>query len=750
MKGRRVLLVNPPLLLDKEFIDYPYFAGFGVVSNAAALRARGFRVAVADAQAAADSGAETAAGGRLLAGCGVGPLLESASGEFDAVVVAVPPYLLPHVRTAFSSRLFEAVRVRFPRARLVAADCYFGGMHYVEYDGASFLRAHPEVDALVKYEGETELAELLGAPPGARPELRRGTARDIEPDALPTPAWDLIDVGNYQAFLSRFFLAAGRPDPFSDGLRTLPAVTSRGCAYRCAFCTSNPGEKTPAFRPHSPAYLKRQFAELKARFGARRLVLLDACANHDPGRFQQILESVESLGLRCDFPNGLRADRLTLGSLKILKRVCGAVTVSAESADPAVLSRRIKKGLEIAAVDQVADRCRRLGLPLSIHYVVGHPGETVETVNRTLSHALRMREEGGAVPLVQNFVPIPGTLAHKACADAGLLSRFDPERLYPHFRGAPVLDLPGLSAARLGGMMSLFERRLRAAAAEKVIINLTYHCNNHCRFCAIGDRVKKHGDVRRYGELLRDYRRRGIDAVDLDGGEPTLFPGFFRLVRFAKTVGYRAITVTTNGRRLADRSFASRFLLSGVTDVLVSLHGPTAAIHERQTRRKGSFAETVRGIRHAVRLKPRRVGLAVNTVITGENSVSIADLFRFVHGLGVEKVNVQFVTPFGRAAGVPGEDDAAIIRRLAPALKRWRGKLRIELVNALPCRARSLAVVEPELGKHSREMVFVDAPPQNLAAYLDARRRKTDACLACDAAIACAGFYVFGERSAAR
>ncbi|MFI5360697.1 MAG: radical SAM protein [Elusimicrobiota bacterium] len=750
MTARRVLLINPPLLLDKEFIDYPYFTGLGVLSNASVLRARGFSVSVADAQASADGGGEPPVDGRIRAGCGIDSLLAAVSGDFDAVVVAVPPYLLPHVLTSFASQLFAAVRRRFSSARLVAADCYFGGMHYVEYDGESFLARHPEADALVKYEGETELAELLVSAPESRPALRVGKSSDIEPDSLPFPAWDLIDMGRYQTSLSRFFREAGRPDPFSDGLRTLPAVTSRGCAYRCAFCTANPGQKAPGFRPHSPAYLRRHFSELKIRFGAERLVLLDACPNHDPARFEEILEIIETLGLKCDFPNGLRADKLTFGALKILRRISGSVTISAESGDPTVLSRRIKKGLEIAAVDRVAGWCRTLGLPLSIHYIVGHPGETVETVNRTLAHALRLREETGAVPLVQNFVPIPGTLAHKMCADAGLLGGFDPERLYPHFRRAPVLDLPGLSSTQLSGMMSLFARRLRAGVMEKVIINLTYHCNNDCRFCAVGDRVKKHGDLRRYGELLREYRRRGIDAVDLDGGEPTLYPGFFPLVRFAKKLGYRAITVTTNGRRLADRGFASRFLLSGITDLLVSLHGPTAAVHDHQTRRRGSFEETVRGLRHAVRLKPRRLGLAVNTVITGGNAASVADFFGFVHGLGVEKVNVQFVTPFGRAAGGCAEDDPNILSRLSPAISRWRGRLQIELVNALPCRAPGPAAVEPELGKHSREMVFVDAPPQNLAAYLDVRRRKAGACLACEAAIGCAGFYVFGGGAPAR
>jgi MoaA/NifB/PqqE/SkfB family radical SAM enzyme len=250
---------------------------------------------------------------------------------------------------------------------------------------------------------------------------------------------------------------------------------------------------------------------------------------------------------------------------------------------------------------------------------------------------------------------------------------------------------------------------------------------------------------------LRDYRRRGIVALDLDGGEPTLYPGFFALVGLARRLGYERITVTSNGRGLADRGFAARLLLCGITELLISLHGHRPDIHEYHTRRSDSFAETVAGIRHAVRLRPSRVALGVNTTLTAKNAPHAAEFFRFVHGLGARKVNVQFVTPFGHAARSRVDDNGAIWRHLAPALRIWRRKLRIDLINAIPCQAgRLLPGLKPDLGKHGRDMVFADAPPQNLAAYLDARRRHNGACRQCEHAVGCAGLYTFGGRGAKR
>ena len=493
----------------------------------------------------------------------------------------------------------------------------------------------------------------------------------------------------------------------------------------------------------SGSYLARCFAKLKGRFGARRLALLDGCANHDPARFMEILAILRGLRLSCDLPNGLRADRLDLRTLRGLKPLVESLSISAESGDPDFLARRVRKGQSLESVERVASWCRKLGLPLSVHYVAGGPGETAATLNRTLAHAVRMSEEYGARPLVQNFVPLPGSPWHRLCAARGLLRGFDAARLYRHFQGPAAISTRALSRARLGRMTKLYGDRLAAGSLEKVIINLTYECPNDCRFCAVGDRQRRHGDFRRYARLLRDYRRRGVAALDLDGGEPTGYPGFAALVSLARRLGYERITVTSNGRGLADRSAAARLLLSGITELLISLHGHRPDIHEHATRRKGSFAETVAGIRHAVRLRPGRVALGVNTTLTAKNAPHIAEFFRFVHGLGVEKVNVQFLTPFGHAARARPEDPKTLWRRLTPALRTWRRRLRIDLVNAVPCQAGGLS---PDLGKHGREMVFADAPPQNLAAYLDARRRKAAACRSCEHAVGCAGFYVFGGR----
>ena len=746
----RVLLINPPFYTDRNFIDYPYFTGLGVMTNAAVLREAGLGVHVADAQAQPMSDAYPVDNEQLLIGVDTKRLLRAAGDkDYAHVVVGLNPYMQPGVRNAHIADFFTALKQRFAHAAITAADCFVGGMHYTEYHGETFLENYPQVDTLVKYECEALLAGLLQTHGGTR-GVHCGAAQG-NLDDLPFPAWDLISTRHYFSFLKRFFTSAARVRIFRDTGGILPAVTSRGCPHRCTFCTSNPGQNSPGFRPHSTDYLQEYFSTLKKRWRVAQVAILDECVNHDAGRFHEIIGIIQSLGMRCVIPNGLRADKLSKKTLKALMQVTDSIAVSAESADAAVLSKVIRKGLKIESVERVAAWCRELSLPLDIHYMIGYPGETIESMNTTLHHAVRMKEEFGALPLMQPFVPIPGAPAYVKCSEQGLLTDYDERKIYSYFNSVSPVRTSDFSPDDVSGMLKRFRKKIHTAEVRKVIINLTYRCTNNCRFCAIGDREKRHGDFARYRKYLNQFRDKGVEQLDLDGGEPTLYPHFFQIIRYAGKIGYTGITVTTNGRALADRGFASTFLLSGITGLLISLHGHEAKIHEYYTRSKGSYEETVRGIGHAVRLKPRGVTLAVNTMLTQKNAPYISDFMEFIHNLGVNKLNVQFLTPFGHGRDTPYRNIEQVCGYLSRAMEKWHEAMEIELVNTIPCQvADFFPEHEPETGKFSRVMVFADAPPMNLAEYLDQRRSKGPECAGCRFSILCAGFYEFGAGGAAK
>ncbi|MBI5478914.1 MAG: radical SAM protein [Deltaproteobacteria bacterium] len=745
----RVAFLNPPLHLARDFIDYPYFGNVGLLQAAAVCREAGFEVAVLDAFARGDSDLTERPGGGLRLGGAPGPLVDAlAAARPDVVVVAHGPFV--HPASAGAAHLDEVlglVRRRLAGARVVLADCHVGGMHYREYDPEVVLRRTGAAH-LCRYEAEAALPALLATlrEGAAVPRILRGDA-EVDLETLPAPAFADLDLAAYDRFLERCFTSRLRVPLFDLEGRTLPLLLSRGCVYRCLFCTSNPGLKPGEAKRHRRVSRDRAATLLRhlARdLGARTVVILDEMANLEAAEFARVLEVARDLDLRLELPNGLRADRLTREHLELLRGRTTRVSISAESGSQRVVDEVVRKRQDLAAVRRVAAEAAEVGVPLLVHFIVGLPGERRGEVLETLRLAGELHEQHGARPALQFATPLEGSPLWeqtRAAAGGGVTAG----DLAAQLQVRPVLGGTDATAHELAAAKLLFEARLDATATAKLILNLSYRCNNSCLFCAVGDRGSAGGTFAAQRAVLVEHLRRGIRLLDFDGGEPTLVPHLLPLVQYARRIGYERVCVTTNGRRLAYEKFAAALLGSGITDLLVSMHGPNAEVHEGLTRSPGSFGQTVAGIENAVRLSPDgRVDLGVNTTLTTANYRHLPEFAALVRSLGVRKLNVQFVTPFGRARAeiVPDPADAAAMVR--QVIDEHGDALKVQVINLpfcfMPGYERHLL---PDLFKHQRNMMFVSSEEVNLFDYLAATRERREPCAECLLSIACEGFYSF-------
>jgi len=195
---------------------------------------------------------------------------------------------------------------------------------------------------------------------------------------------------------------------YHDGERILPYMSSRGCPYACVFCTQQILDL--AWRGYSADRLCSAMDHLKAEFGVERILFLDDLMNLDGPRFKVFAKHMADIGLPWDAVNGFRADRLNSEVLVDMARAGNRkVTVSAETGDQDVLDRIVRKGMQVTDIDHVAEITGAIDYPCQIHYVIGFPGERRSNINTTLLHAARMRQDHGAVPLVQYATPVLGT-----------------------------------------------------------------------------------------------------------------------------------------------------------------------------------------------------------------------------------------------------------------------------------------------------------------------------------------------------
>lgn len=739
-------MVHPPVTVAPDFIDYPYFADLGAVQLAAVLEARQ-RVRLVDAYALPTSGLSWRSDGRAHLGASVDDVLAAvdAAGPrsaVDAVVVAYTPFHRPPQRDDVLGDLLAALAERFANAPRLLVDAYQSGQHYVEAPGPAVLAAYPEVDAWVKYEAEATVPALLdawrdggerprGVHHGARPEL----------DGLPWPAWHLVDRAAYATFHRRVVQDLGRRGfafPIEGG--ALPMVTTRGCPFSCTHCSSNPDRRPgepKTQRRYAPSRLRAYVEYLARTLGVRRLFVLDELINVSRTHFEHFLDAVQAEDLSFEIPNGMRADYLHPEHLARMKGRVTTVSVSAESGNPRVLAEVVDKQLDLAHIRRVAAEADTAGVPLMVHWMIGLPGESAAEINETLALALALYDEHGAWPAVQYATPLPGT----ALARGRTLPVVDDWG--PRFQARPSEGATTVPAAELEQFMQTFQARLDASSGpQKLVMNVTYACNNHCTFCAVGTRTQLDGFAPRQREHLEHWRAQGVDMVDFDGGEPTLYPKLVPLIRHARAIGYRRINVTTNGRLCTYERYASDLVRSGLTTLLFSVHGPDARTHAQQVGVAEAFEQTVAGIENCVRLRPRSVELGMNVTITKGNHDKLHALTELAWSLGLRWVNLQFLTPFGRATQHVAPDTQAAADVAREVIDAYGARMKIQIINLPYCYMPGYEQhLEGDRLKLARHMVFVNNETVNLSGYLAERRVKKTVCETCPHACFCGGFY---------
>ncbi len=760
----RVLVVHPPVSVARDFIDYPYFADLGALSLVAVLDALSdgsdgsAAVTLVDAFAIAGAGLRWAEDGRAELGAPRAQVFEAidaaiadeVAAPVDFVVVALTPFHRPPHRDDRLAPILAHLRGCLPEVPIVLADLYQSGQHYVEASGELLLSAYPEVDAWLKYEAEVSLPAMVAR--WRRGQRPRGVFKGTAPpdlDALPTPAWGRIDLDAYQRFHRSVVAELGRSAwSFPIDGRTLPLVTSRGCPFDCLHCSSNPGRDpgVPKIqRRLSAEHLKAAMTELREVHGASRVAVLDELINVNKGHFEAFLTHAEALDLSFEIPNGMRADYLERGHFERMRGRISTVSVSAESGASRVVSEVIGKRLDLDAIVAAATHAAAVGVPFLIHYIIGLPGESAAEINQTLSFALDLWDRFGASPAVQFATPLPGTR---------LADRSVEPRLHlpvagdwgPYFQRSPTPGVSQVPVAELQRFMWTFRQRLAASqGSQKLVMNVTYICNNHCTFCAVGTRTQIDGHPTRQREHLDRYRREGVTMVDFDGGEPTLNPELIPLIRYSRAIGYRRINVTTNGRLCYYEDYARKLVRSGLTTLLFSVHGADPRTHAQQVGVAEAYEQTVGGIRHCVRFARElggQVELGMNVTLTKGNAGQQQELANLAWQLGLRWMNIQFLTPFGRATRMIAPDTEEAAAGTRELIDTWGDRMKIQVINLPFCFLPGYEqYLQGDLAKLSRHMVFVNNESVNLAAYLAERRSRRPVCESCPHACFCGGFY---------
>ncbi len=214
-------------------------------------------------------------------------------------------------------------------------------------------------------------------------ELVRGPAREplspAELDALPMPAWDLVDLDDH--FRYRGMASVGMR-------RYMQVMTSRGCPYHCVYCHGMMGR---SYRPRSPESVLEEFRVLREDYDIHEFEVVDDCFNLDRDRMHAILRGMidfKDPALRLQFPSGLRSDLLIEEDIDLLRRAgTNFISFAIETASTR-LQKMIRKNLNIErAVRSISMACKA-GIFCNGFFMLGFPTETAEECRSTIDLAV--------------------------------------------------------------------------------------------------------------------------------------------------------------------------------------------------------------------------------------------------------------------------------------------------------------------------------------------------------------------------
>ena len=189
---------------------------------------------------------------------------------------------------------------------------------------------------------------------------------------------------------------------------------------------------------------------------------------------------------------------------------------------------------------------------------------------------------------------------------------------------------------------------------KDIQVNLGKRCNNNCLFCVSHHRGEPNVFIKedRLRQYIKKYAAKGYNSLGFLGGEPTIYPDFERVVRYAKEQGFAQIHVVSNGRRFADQKLLKRLITAGVTRFSVSLHSDDPELEDYMTGVPGSFQQKFQGIKNLALFRQKgliKTNLSINIVLNKLNYKTIRSTIEKFSALGVNNFRINFIRPEGNA-----------------------------------------------------------------------------------------------------
>lgn len=225
---------------------------------------------------------------------------------------------------------------------------------------------------------------------------KRAVMRDL--DALPMPAYDLVNIQPYQQMWKR-----------RHGYFSLNVATTRGCPFSCNWCAKPIyGNR---YNSRSPRNVVQELLHLKHLFNFDHIWFCDDIFGLKPGWVEEFAAEVRTAGLSFRFKIQSRADLLVKpgAAAALASAGCETVWMGAESGSQKILDA-MDKGITVAQIRQAVHLVKQHGMNPALFLQFGYPGETNDDIQATVRMLFEVMPSDIGISV---SYPLPGTLFYE-------------------------------------------------------------------------------------------------------------------------------------------------------------------------------------------------------------------------------------------------------------------------------------------------------------------------------------------------
>lgn len=284
-----------------------------------------------------------------------------------------------------------------------------GGVH-ATFMHDDILHKQREIDLVVIGEGEITLHEIClayekGLSAATLADIRGIAYRDngsvlVTPrreklevlDELPLPAFDLVALPDIETY---FTLS-----------RDLPILTSRGCPYKCAFCSTSVmhGQK---YRKRDPVKIVDEMEYFRNKYQITNFSVVDDTFTVDKERTKKICYEIIRRNLEIVWGCSARVDTLTHDMIRIMSKAgCRGIFFGIESLDDNIL-RKIKKGFTARRAVRMVKMALEEGIAVDTSFILGLPGDNLKSTRKIYDFVRKYKVNGRV--LTNTLQILPGT-----------------------------------------------------------------------------------------------------------------------------------------------------------------------------------------------------------------------------------------------------------------------------------------------------------------------------------------------------